>query len=60
MYEYVIKNYSLLAKYLSASNAAIHPVPAAVIACLYIWSAASPPTKTPEIFVLDEPGIFTI
>ena len=47
--------YSIDAKYLSASRAAIQPVPAAVTAWRYILSAASPETNTPLIFVLDEP-----
>lgn len=38
-------------KYLSASNAAIQPVPAAVTACLYTLSAASPEANTPSILV---------
>jgi hypothetical protein len=45
---------------ISASNAAIHPVPAAVTACLYTWSAASPPTKTPGIFVFEVIYIYNI
>ena len=31
--------------------AAMHPDPAAVIACLYLWSWTSPQAKTPSMFV---------
>ena len=41
-------------KYLSASIAAIHPVPAAVIACRKTWSWQSPQAKTPSILVAVE------
>ncbi len=38
-------------RYLSASIAAMHPVPAAVTACRYVKSCASPQANTPGIFV---------
>src|SRR5919107_174855 len=35
------------ARYRSASRAATHPEPAAVMACMYSWSTTSPQAKTP-------------
>src|SRR5262245_54764911 len=40
----------------SASSAPMHPVPAAVTACRYTLSAASPTAKTPSTLVFVEPG----
>ena len=34
----------------------MHPVPAAVTACRYTWSCASPQAKTPGTFVAVESG----
>lgn len=40
----------------SASSAAIHPIPAEVIACRYVWSVRSPAAKTPSTEVWVLPG----
>src|SRR6185503_15696334 len=40
-----------LSRYLSASSAAMHPVPALVTACRYTWSWTSPAAKTPGTLV---------
>jgi hypothetical protein len=40
----------------SASMAAMHPVPAAVTAWRYTWSATSPQANTPGTFVAVDPG----
>ena len=44
-------DHSFSARNRSASNAAMQPVPAALIACLYFGSATSPAAKTPGILV---------
>ena len=46
-------------KNFSASKAAIHPIPAAVTACLYLKSVMSPAAKTPGIEVSVEFGFVT-
>ena len=33
----------------------MHPDPAAVIACRYVWSCTSPAANTPAMFVAVEP-----
>ena len=49
---------SVVAKYRSASRAAIQPVPAAVTACRYSLSCTSPEAKTPGRFVfVDFPSV---
>lgn len=40
----------------SASSAAMHPIPAEVIACRYVWSVRSPAAKTPSTEVWVLPG----
>ena len=40
----------------SASMAAMQPDPAAVMACLYVWSWTSPQANTPSMLVAEEPG----
>ena len=48
----------IVAKYRSASRAAIQPVPAAVTACRYSLSCTSPDAKTPGRFVfVDFPSV---
>jgi hypothetical protein len=49
-------SYSCSCNHRSASIAAMHPLPAAVIACLKLESCTSPAAKTPGIFVLVDPG----
>src|SRR5262249_24354926 len=43
---------SSFSKYHCASSAAIQPVPAAIIACLYTWSCTSPAANIPGTLVL--------
>ena len=43
-------------KCFSASSAAMHPIPAAVTACLKILSFTSPAANTPGMFVIVESG----
>ena len=44
-------------RYFSASSADIHPIPAAVTACLKILSLTSPAANTPGMFVSVESGL---
>jgi hypothetical protein len=48
---------SFSAKKRSASSAAIHPVPAAVTACLNTLSCKSPQAYTPSTLVLEESAL---
>ena len=54
-YMYVLtkinKIYLCSSSHLSASKAAIHPVPAEVIAWRYLWSCTSPAANTPDTLV---------
>ena len=45
-------SYFVHLRYFSASNAAIHPLHAAIIACLYVLSCTSPAANTPGTLVL--------